>query len=145
MRGWGVPIKPHSAKSKTIASEEGFTNFAVLISRNRPRNNKMMTNKIYSAALFTEQRLPASRSHLLLRTVKKRKYINQDFSSTPSPLPCSSQREKNERYSEIICKHRTNQAVEKDCLPSEHAARAGKAGFIYRTLYLKMHFKILPT
>lgn len=54
-----VPIRPHLAKAPTIASEEGFTIFTALISRNRPRDNKMMTNKIYFAALFTEQqRLP---------------------------------------------------------------------------------------
>lgn len=32
-----VPKRPHSAKAQTIASEQGFTNFIVLISRNRPR------------------------------------------------------------------------------------------------------------
>lgn len=54
-----VPTRPHLAKAPTIASEEGFTNFTALVSRNMPRYNKMMTNKICFAALFTEQqRLP---------------------------------------------------------------------------------------
>jgi len=107
------------SKGSTDTSEEGSTNFMVMSSE-RPKNNKMMTRKIDFAALFTEQqRLPPTGSRLLLRTVKKHEYFyvfvscserkrntNQDFSSPPPSLPYSSQEERRERYPEILRKQR---------------------------------------
>lgn len=72
-----VPTRPHLAKAPTIASEKGFPNFTALVSRNMPRYNKMMTNKIRFTALFTEQqRLPPTWGRLLLKTVKKHEYFH---------------------------------------------------------------------